>query len=258
MSPRFLPLKIFVANSLSCPFVGRLIARVYGDKIPHRGCIFDTKNEAVTPSVKASLFWGLYENAELRFVRRFLRPDLDVVELGSSLGVLSSHIARKLDPSRRMLCLEANPLLIESIRVNLARNAPQIRATVVHAALDYSTEGQGGVEFAVDRNSLHSKTSDRPGLTGAVCVPAVTLSRLLSDNGVGEYALVSDIEGAEAGMVCNEKEALARCRQMIIELHSVNCAGTYISIEAMSEALQKDHGFVLRDHYGAVFVFERP
>ena len=37
--------------------------------------------------------------------------------------------------------------------------------------------------------------------------------------GVGDFILVSDIEGAEAGMFDRDADALTRCRRMIVELH---------------------------------------
>jgi hypothetical protein len=36
-------------------------------------------------------------------VDRWLSPDLDVIELGSSIGVVSSHIRRRLNPERRLI-----------------------------------------------------------------------------------------------------------------------------------------------------------
>src|ERR1700730_12780210 len=82
--------KRVIARIICHPLIGRIISLVFRDRIPSRGSLIHTKDKAVVPSVKAALFWGLYESAEVRFVKEFLRSDLDVIELGSSLGVVTS------------------------------------------------------------------------------------------------------------------------------------------------------------------------
>ena len=69
------------------------------------------------------IFWGFYESAELRLIRKHLPATLDVVELGGSLGVVAAHIGQRLEPGRQLISVEANPALIEALRTNITRSA---------------------------------------------------------------------------------------------------------------------------------------
>lgn len=249
--------KVAVAHAMCSPWVGRLVASTFGDAIPSRGLVVDTADAAVSESVKAMLLFRLYESSEQRFLRRYLRRDLDVVELGSSLGVISSQIARRLRPGRRLVGVEANPRMVALARRNVARNAPGSGATIVHAAVSYAAGDQA--TFYAHRDSLASSlTPTVNSSVTAVAVPATTLGALLREQRiVGDFALVSDIEGGEWDMLQHDAEALHRCQQLIIELHEVNSDGKTVTVDAMMTKLQEQHGFRLVDRHGPVGVFER-
>src|SRR4051812_45383584 len=83
--------------------IGWTVSRMHGDWISSpsvpRGVPsvrVNVPRSVVSDATRASLFWGFHEAQEVRYVERFLPDDLDVVELGASLGVVTSHIARKL------------------------------------------------------------------------------------------------------------------------------------------------------------------
>lgn len=50
--------------------------------------------------IAAQLFWTFYERIEMDQIDAYLLPDLDVVELGSSLGVGTVLVARRLARGR--------------------------------------------------------------------------------------------------------------------------------------------------------------
>lgn len=251
--------KIWAAGILCCRPVGRLIGTLTGNRVWNKGCVIDTTNPAIQPSVKAMLLWGLYESAEVRAVHRFLRSDLDVVELGSSLGVVASHIAQRLDRDRRLICVEANEQLLPLIAANVARNAPNASAVVEHGAVDY-TAGREFVSLRIGPTNIDSKVEggNEAGDDGmTVTAPTTTLAGLLQRHQLGEFTLVADIEGAEAGLIAREEEALSRCRQMIIELHDQEYEGTHYTVDAMVDALQSKCGFGLLHRHGSVCVLGR-
>ena len=150
---RFLALKKVAASVLCSPLTGRLLGLVFGGRIPHRGARIEVPPHG-DPRVIAALFWGTYESAEIRFVRAHLQGDLDVVELGSSLGGVSSEIARRLQPGRQLVCVEANPDLLGILGRNLQRNAPHVQVQLVHGAINYC--GRPEVEFAIGESNLSS------------------------------------------------------------------------------------------------------
>lgn len=248
--------KVLIAKGLCHPLVGRVVGHLFRDGIPFRGCRIDTNSPLVTPEIKAMLFWRLYESGELRFISRYLRADLDVVELGASLGVVGSFIGRRLDAGRRLVCVEAHPHLVPIVERNVRNNAsPGVRVTIVHGAVDYG-QGSVDVEFVLAESTLGSRAGEGDG--HRVKVPRVRLGELLDREQLsGEYALVCDIEGAERGVFEHETKALARCRQLIIELHDVRVGDRQVTVDGLLQLARERHGFRLRDRHGPVVVLER-
>ena len=254
---RFAQGKALAARVLCHPFVGTLLGQVYGNLIPSRGASIDTSG-AIAPAVKAYLFWGVYESAEIRFVERYLRRDLDVVELGSSLGVVACHIAKRLDRARRLVCVEANGLLLGRIRENLDRNAPRASVTIMHGAVDYSVNPGTEIQLVLGETNLTSVTvANSSGTKPSGQAPSTTLGTILQQESIEDYTLVSDIEGAEAAMLVHDGEALSRCRQVIVELHQARLDNRTYTVQDLVETIVQRLGFTLRSSHGPVYVFEK-
>lgn len=248
---RFLGLKKLAAAMLCSPLSGRLLGLAFGGSIPHRGVRIEVPPGG-DPRVAAALFWGTYESAEIRFVRAHLPADIDVVELGSSLGGVSSEIARRLQPGRRLVCVEANPDLLDVLGRNLARNAAHLQVQLLHGAISH--DGRAEVEFAIGESNLSSHLGSH-GRTRRV--PALTLADLITRTGLGDYALVSDIEGAEAGLFTAEAAAFTRCRLLIIELHQVQHAGVDHTPDSLIALIERRTGMRLLARYAEVCTFTR-
>lgn len=248
---RLVPVKKPLVRLMCHRAIGMAISRVFRDRIPFRGCNIETGEAHVDPAVKARLFWGTYEKAEVLFVKRYLREDLDVIELGSSLGVVSAHIAKQLCPGRRLICVEANPNLKTIIQRNVRLNTPATECHVVQAAIDYSEDGTARFNLA------QKNTDSRLGSgTSPIDVDSISLRSLLTQYGVGEYVLVSDIEGAELGFITHDGKALEHCRQLIIELHDVQFGHELVKVDFMVQQLEL-HGFQQRKQRGKVYLFEK-
>jgi FkbM family methyltransferase len=233
--------------------VGRAIRWWYANQIPLRGCniIIDTSPPSVlTDMTVADIFFGMYEGDELRFVKTHLPRERDVVELGASVGAVSSLIAKVLNPASRLICVEANDALIPEAARNVKRNAPSANVQFLHGAIDYSINGK------TTQLQLGESQRSRVGTEGpTITVPRLTLSSILADNTINDYTLVCDIEGAEESLLQSDAEAFRRCRTVIIELHPIDTTGLDRYIQKFSRLgfeLQARSG---RFHRGAVCVF---
>lgn len=244
--------KILASRIIAHPAVGWAVGRLYGDVIPFHGLGIDVRGSGLPDANKAALRWGLYESAECRFVRRYLRPDLPTFELGSSIGAVSSMIASRLRPGTRLTCVEGNPRVIPCLERNLATHARHLRVDVVNAAVAYDVDRVG---FDVADDNLVSRVAEQPTDT-TVTVPGVTLQSLVSPLPDGGYQLVADIEGAEAAVLMRDGAVLQRCRNLIIELHSTTHAGRRLSCEDLVGML-RDAGFVVVERWGAVVACRR-
>jgi FkbM family methyltransferase len=237
--------------------IGKIVARACHDQIPNMGSVIDTHSPLVVPRIKAKLFLRGYEPVEIHFVQKYLHPDRDVIDLGSSLGVVASHAGRKLNAGRRVICVEANPQLLDIIRANVTRNAPHVRAEIVSGAVDYPPDRRKFVELVLGFDNLVAHIVDEDAVPQGIFVSTISLSEIIRQHNIDEYALVSDIEGSEAGLLEMDGAALTHCRQMIIELHHTVRRERIVRAEELAAELRERHGFRQIDRRGMVYVFEK-
>lgn len=237
--------------------IGKIIARVYHDQIPSMGCVIETHSPLVVPRIKAKLFLRGYEPVEIGFVRKYLQSDRDVIDLGSSLGVVASHVGRKLHAGRRVICVEANPQLLDIIHANVTRNAPHVQVEIVSGAVDYPPDRREFVELVLGFDNLVAHIVEDDAVPQGIFVPVISLSEIIRCYAVDDYTLVADIEGSEAGLLEMDDAALASCRQMIIELHHTVRHERIVRAEELAAELRAKHGFRQIDRRGMVYVFEK-
>ena len=250
---RFLSLKKALSVFLCSPIVDRAISLLFLNRIPHRGSRIEIPKEA--KGLASMLFWGIYESAEIRFVRQYLEISDDVVELGSSIGGVSCEIAKLLSPNQKLICVEANPNLLEILERNLRKNAPNRKVKCINAAI--SSDSDKISKFILDESILGShliKTSE--DTEGGVEVNTLTLSDLLKRENVNEYSLVCDIEGAEVQIVNSDASAFRKCKTLIIELHVTEFAWKSYTPDSLIDLIQFRTKLRLVARYGCVCVFK--
>lgn len=241
-------IKVFIAKLLTSSIIGRFIGGISGGIIKKHGCRFYVKSSEISPEIVASIFWGFYESAEIRFIKKHLRSDLSVIELGTSIGVISS-ISRLIN-KELLICIEANPDLIPIIKKNFEMNNIS-NYKIINAAIGsinkqrlYFLKGSNNI------SGIISETSSKDSIE----IPIVRLSEIISKNFIHEYILISDIEGAEIFILENDEVALLNCKQIIIETHNTNLGNKEI---ASSTTINKiiNLGFTIADQYGPNLVF---
>ncbi len=228
---------------------GALVARLYNDRIPHRGLVIDTSSPLVSNTLKASLFLNGYESGEYRFVRKYLPRDGDVIELGGSLGVISATIRRRIAPAQRLVIVEADPRLAVALQRNLALNNAAANTHVEQCAISY--DGAATVEFSLGESSVSGRLDSDTALQ-KVSVPAITLGQLAARHGFSRFSLVCDIEGAEWQIFEHDLAALGAVDWLVIEMHAV--AGLETA-EAQIARIEATGLFHLVDQHGNVAVF---
>jgi FkbM family methyltransferase len=230
--------------------------RMYGGKIPNRGRTIDTNDAAISPWVRTLVFWDMYETAELRLIQRYLPENMDVLELGGSIGVVSSHIAGSLEAGRRLVSVEANPQLIKLLKRNIESNGSPEGAIVVHGAVAYALPPADLIGMSFGESSLDGSVGGSKEKRPECLVPCFTLRELVARYKFGRFVLISDIEGAEAGIFIEDREALARCPLMIVELHETTFQGRDLSVQELV-AMVVELGYTARDNHRNVYVFAR-
>jgi FkbM family methyltransferase len=239
------PLKLRVARILTSDKAGRLIGALSGYRVRHHGLWFDVRSSDFSPQVRAQMFWGAYEGAETRMIRGLLRGSTTVVELGSSLGVTSVHIAALMAPGGHLVCVEANPGLLPGLRELLAERTASLQVDFVHAAV---TGHCGDAVLALSPMTVSSRLGAVRPRDVAVGVPALTLREILRRTGVSDFDLVSDIEGAESAFLLEDPDVLRECRRAVIELHDTTVDGRAVSVSDLMEAAVAAGLRIIRRH----------
>jgi len=245
-----------IATALCSDFVGAFLAKFYNNQIPSRRYgkfIYDCSSDYILDSVKASIFWGIYESAEVRFVREYLRSDLDVIELGASIGVVTTHILRKIRNGNKCIALEANPNLMETLKSNIEINNNANNYHIINKAISYN--GEDEIKLFLGRENVHSSINKSNG--EFVKVKSANLADILDEYKINSYALVCDIEGTEIEILLHDHEILLKCEQLIIELHDTYYQGSKYNVESMVKLITENVGFTNISNYGTVYYFKK-
>ncbi len=249
---KWLRLKKAAAAVIHSSAIGHLVGWWYRDVIPFHGIPVNVRGAGILPGNKVALLLGMYESAEVRFITAYLRSDLPVVELGSSIGAVSSVIAGHLDNGQRLICVEPNPNLLSVLSDNLSRNASHLDVKTLNAAVAYDA---ATVSLHLTGDNLTSRRSSQAS-EQSVEVPAVTLKEVVAGLGGGPYQLVLDIEGGEVAMLLNDATALQACELLVAELHEVRHGGRTYTVADQVDLLQAN-GFEILSRYGAVVACRR-
>jgi FkbM family methyltransferase len=235
--------RVALAGVLGTNLLGQLIGWWWNDvvPVPRFGLRVRTNSAAISPSVKAQLFFGIFESAEIRLVQRYLSGRLPVVELGAGAGVVSAAIAQRLAAGLRHICVEANPALIPVLSTNCKSGADSA-AVILNAAVDYS--GTATAALRTEGPYLRSRVTI-PGPETSMIVPTTRLRDLVRTFELAAYALVCDIEGGEAGILFDDGDALRNCREICIELHRTKYRGSTFTQNDLLKTLRDTHGFEL-------------
>jgi len=129
------PLKLRVASVMASDTAGRVIGALSRNHIRHRGLWFDARSSDFSPRVRAQMFWGMYESAETRMIKSLLQASTTVIELGSSLGVTTKHIASHMATNGHLVCVEANPQLLPGLHERISPWTSTLHVDVIHAGI---------------------------------------------------------------------------------------------------------------------------
>lgn len=194
-----------------------------------------------------------YEAKEARYIQAYLPAGAEVMELGASLGIVSSIILGRR-PSR-LVSYEAVGPLAEIARKVVAHNHPSAPWTLVHRAI----AGEGVNEVSFDWSPAHTQggsVASEPAKTH-LRVPAESLSSAIARHQLPTSAwLVMDIEGMEWAIARQQADALRHFAGMIVECHDVREGGEVIPHARVLDALAQA-GFNIIARRGQVAVLLR-
>lgn len=235
---------------------GRIISLLFNYNIPNiRGELrrYRTPKNYSSDIVRAMIFFGFYESAETRLIRKHLPCHTNIIELGSSLGVLSSRIIEKLSMSCDAIFVEANSYLLPTLERNLANYCTIANFVVINKMISYSPDSTGTLNISLNNTETRLGSKIDKAIAN-ITVPTCRLGDLSLIN--DDYTLVCDIEGAEIDILLNDQKSLVNCSNLFIELHQTSLNRVDYSIDDMVVIIEKI-GFSLRARDGNVFYFTK-
>lgn len=216
----------------------------------------------LNPAIYEQFWRGLYEQPETRLMRAHFHADHTIVDLGANLGYVGAFALReKLLPGGRLVCVEANPdmhdCLAENIAVRARAGFEDRQVDIIRAALVAGSSGGKAAFMKLPTLSSHVLNGESLHQGGEViCVDTVTMDALAARYAPDGYSLICDIEGGETALL-ESPEALAGCRQMMVELHQPELVQQGSSVDDAIRRFE-DMGFELRGRDHQSYAFARP
>lgn len=218
-----------------------------GVKVPIRGSF-------LPPVMRRRVMRGGYEKAERCLLRQLIKPGDRVIELGASLGIVSTLLAKKVGPDGAVVAVEPNRLLRQHFERQLALN----HATVRHFEALGCPIWEGPVPEAVSRQrftAVSNSLSGRANESDGDHMPWLTLKEIADRSDIGEpTALMIDVEGGERVWSGHQPGFPSSVKTVIVEIHP-NLIGEMIAGSCVQALVNE--GFAVAAVSGAVFGFTR-
>lgn len=212
--------------------------------VSHMGVRLDLGLPAFDKMTKMAVFRGKYELNEALTLRKVVRTNDRVLEIGAGCGFITCFVAN-LRRNNEIRCIEGNPEMIPVIRHHLDLN--EVKADVQNHFINYdASEATLFVPKSFYMASVYGE-SGRP-----IRLTAMPLANILAE--WPPDLMIMDIEGSETIL---EKVRLPReIRAVVIEVHP-----TIIGLKAITAVMMAlaEQGFVyLPDQsWKRILAFER-
>lgn len=196
---------------------------------------------------------GSYEAKEARYIQAYLPVGATVLELGASLGIVSSIILGR--KPYRLISYEAVGPLGDIARQVVAHNHPAAPWELVHCAI--AAEGVDEVSFDWSPEYTQGGTVADESAKSLIRVPAASLVGAIARHRLPSTAwLVMDIEGMEWQLARRQADALRHFAGIIVECHDIQDGDRQVAhAEVLTAIVQV--GFSLVARRGQVSVLRR-
>ncbi len=175
------------------------------------------RHPAISEKIENLIRSGRYEKQEIDFVLSTLQETDRVLEIGASIGAMSTVVLSKKNV-QHYTCIEANPALIEIIKTNHANNGIT-SSDVVNTVLTNELNSEE-MDFYVAKDvwaSTLSKPTDFSNFSHVEKVKTSNFFELLEK--LKPTYIICDIEGGEYGLF-KDPVNLTSVRIICLEIHA--------------------------------------
>ena len=163
---------------------------------------------------RALIDYGEYAEIEWRLLERYVQPSGVVLEIGANIGTHSVAIAKRLGPAGRLIAVEPQPFVFQTLCANLALNALQ-NVGALNCGCGSSTTPMSvdAIDYGAPRN--FGGVALRPARPGeSTSVAMTTLDTLLRDHTRADLVKI-DVEGMEQDVLESGRQSIRRLKPVL-------------------------------------------
>lgn len=167
--------------------------------------------------IGATLLEGNFENSEFRFVQRFLKTGMTVLDVGANQGFYTLLASTLVGRQGRVLAFEPSPRELGRLKLHLRLN--RCKNVEVSSIALGAASGSGRLHVVMGSesgcNSLRPPEVAQP--TQELPVAVERLEDVLRMRGITKVDLIKiDVEGAELSALQGAGEIVSGCRPVIL------------------------------------------
>ena len=202
--------------------------------VPHRGHESVRVNGITFEDLDLSeygqwhVYCGLFEVGETRAVTEYLKPGMNIVDVGANIGYYTALGSVCAGPSGRVIAFEPSPYAYERLRHLVARNR-LTNVTTIQMAL---SDRKGKANLNLPKNAaIHAPTLLPLADSDSVSIEVTTLDEVACDLKLDHIDFLKiDVEGLEPRVLRGARGLLAagRVKSVLCEFngHWLERAGT--------------------------------
>ena len=199
----------------------RIVARVWPPRVAELdGLIVPLAELPIPARLKRRIAAGRYETHERRLLQGFLTLGDRVLELGASIGILSSIVRSRIGKEGRLVAVEANQALASSFHKQMSANGFECELITCACTPTWGPCRSGSQYSGLshDGNNLVGRLVE--GVSGAEETFALkSAGEICHQIGFHPNAVICDIEGAECVWATEAKTIPSEVEKILVELH---------------------------------------
>jgi hypothetical protein len=244
--------------------------RVWPELVNCNGAVIRIRHTPYSFGVRRSICNDVYERPERELVSAHVKPGMQVLELGGSIGIVTAVIAHYVGPSGRVVSVEASRQLSGYSKTWLEDGKPVkvvsgFAFPVWELPADLRVDGFLGEKISLGGRVSFRFDQSMAGATAPAAPPSgregstprnYDLSTLCREYELQPAVLVMDIESSEEVMLRQPPNMPACLKTIITELHPWMYANGVDDEQRILDVLARE-GFVVKQHVGNTWLLQR-
>ncbi len=215
------------------------------DSVEHQGVYLDLKSDYISDGMRQQILQA-YETAEVQLLKKHLKPDDKVLELGMGIGFLGIF-SKKIGKVTTFTGVEADENLIPLIENNARENGVELNIIAGAAGNE-----DGEVKFNLSENFWSNSVLTRKDTRDSKVVKLLSYNSIIEQAAFKPDFILMDIEGGE--LEINFDQYCQHTNRLLIELHP-HIYGTEKASTVINEIFGA--GMLLQDYQENVYLFQK-